>query len=67
MIPTSLPLNRMWKFARKARDYKRTYLDHKEGIALTTDVNYALLEKARATYKTHRNMAEIDREFIANA
>jgi hypothetical protein len=65
LIPTSLPLERMWKFARKARDYKRTYLDHKEGI-VDNEVNFYLLEKARATYKTHRNMDEIDRVFIAN-
>jgi len=49
----------------------RTYLEVNDRIVAGTlsqeDVNYNLLERMTKLQKTHRNIAELDREFIMNA
>jgi hypothetical protein len=70
LIPECLPIERVWKFERKARDYRRMYVKLAESIRLGTfskdDVNYASLERMRSKQKTHRNMIELDLDFIRN-
>jgi hypothetical protein len=63
-----LPIERIWRFERKSRDYRRLYL---KLHALTLDpsiekkeLNFEELEKMRTEFKTHRNIGEIDRLFI---
>ena len=54
-----LPLSRIWRFERRARSYMYMYLDN------TTCQNYEQIEQAVTKYKTHRNIEEIEREYLA--
>ena len=65
MDKTILPLSRVWKFARRARDYTRLYLAVGQRSGRTT-LTYAEIEKMRSLQKTHRNIMEIDRVFVQN-
>jgi hypothetical protein len=58
-----LPLERIWRYQRRARDYIRLYLDvgHREG---RTALTYKEIEKMRTMQKTHRNIMEVDRKFV---
>jgi hypothetical protein len=64
----TLTIQRVWKYARRTRDYCRIYYDLENFISQNTinrdDVTYNMLEKQRKVYKTHRNVGEIDRQFI---
>ncbi len=60
-----LPMERIWRYSRRTRDYMRAY----EIIAENPDISiedqsFRLIESVCKRYKTHRNMAEIDRDFI---
>ena len=65
MDKTILPLSRVWKFARRARDYTRLYLAVGQRSGRTT-LTYAEIEKMRSQQKTHRYIMEIDRVFVQN-
>ena len=54
-------LERSWKFERRTRDYRRSYL---EFAASGQDISHNGLENMRKSYSTHRNIAEIERKFI---
>jgi hypothetical protein len=58
-----LPLERIWRYQRRARDYIRLYLDvgHREG---RTALTYKEIETMRTMQKTHRNIMEVDRKFV---
>lgn len=58
-----LPLERVWRFQRRARDYIRLYLDVglREG---RTALTYKEIETMRKMQKTHRNIMEVDRKFV---
>ena len=58
-----LPLNRVWKYQRRARYYIRLYLDvgHRQG---KTALTYKEIEIMRTLQKTHRNIMEVDRKFV---
>ena len=55
-----LAMARIWKYQRRARDYHRLY------IALPGDTvtSHGMLENMRKTYKTHRNIGEIERAHL---
>ena len=50
-----LPLERMWRFARRSRDYIRLYLSVARRQGRTT-LTYDEIEKMRSKQKTHRNI-----------
>jgi hypothetical protein len=53
----SLPIERIWKYERKCRDYMRMYKDLAKNS--NSNLNYEDLEKLLKTYKTHRNISNI--------
>ena len=55
-----LPMGRIWKYQRRARDYHRLYMQL-PGDAATS---HTMLENMRKEYKTHRNIMEIEKAFI---
>jgi hypothetical protein len=57
-----LPLVRVWRYQRRARDYHRVYLDLHDKTT-----THSMLEDMRKTYSTHRNIGEIERAFIERA
>jgi hypothetical protein len=58
-----LPLDRVWKFERRARDYIRLYLEFGERQGKTA-LTYKEIETMRTIQKTHRNIMEVDRKFV---
>ena len=58
-----LPLIRVWKFQRRARDYTRLYLaiGQRQGKSAPSHLE---IEKMRQKQRTHRNIMEVDREFV---
>ena len=77
-----LTLDRVHKFARRSRDYKRIYediRDNKDGAFKTesssgrisregdSETGFKLYEKIKRKYREHRNMKNIDSSFINNA
>ena len=58
-----LPMTRIFKYQRRARDYIRMYLDlcEREGKSAPS---HSVLERMRRKSKTHRNIMEIDRDFV---
>lgn len=60
-----LPLERIWKFERRARDYIRLYLSAGQRDGRTT-LTHGEIERMRSKQKTHRNIMEMDREFVRN-
>ena len=58
-----MTLERSWKFERRTRDYRRSYL---EFTASGKDITHKGLEDMRKSYSTHRNIAEIERVFIGS-
>ena len=71
LSPEALPISLIWRFERRTRDYRRMYKDlqikMESGIVCADDVCYKFLETMRKTYKSHRNIEEIDRNFISAA
>jgi hypothetical protein len=59
-----LPMLRCWKFARRARDYIRMYLDMQGSSSQPT---YSELENMKKKMKTHRNIMEVDRVYVMSA
>ena len=62
-----LPIHRIWKFARRSRDYMRLYMNHHLNVATSSeskDLTHGVLERMKQEYKTHRNILEIERTFI---
>ncbi len=70
LMPTSLPIDRCWKFERKCRDYRRLYVNLEKIIKnnqLTREnVSYKYLEKMLRHQKSHRNIIELDKEYLDN-
>ena len=67
----TLCIERVWKFERKARTYRRMYLqlheDRGSGEDMKDIISYDALEHLVATCKrSHRCMEEMDRDFIQN-
>ena len=61
MASAVLTLDRVRKFARRARDYRRVY-GSGEAVASHIDV-----EKLRKKFKTHRSAIDFDTKFVASA
>jgi hypothetical protein len=61
-VHTIIPMSRVWKFQRRARDYIRLYISTstREG---ETALKYEEIVKMRKECKTHRNVMELDRVF----
>ena len=57
----SLPMERIWKFERRSRDYMRSY--HTIG---SNETSYADLENMRKKCKSHRNISEIEAKYLNN-
>jgi hypothetical protein len=57
----SLPMERIWKFERRSRDYMRNYrtIGHNE-------TSYVELENMRKICKSHRNISEIEAKYLNN-
>ena len=60
---TVLPLERVWKFQRRARDYIRLYLEVGQRVGRTA-LTFKEIETMRKMQKTHRNIMEVDRKFV---
>ena len=64
-----LPLSRCWKFARKSRDYCRCYerIFDESGLLdpKLIESSFKEIEKFQRQFKTHRNIADIERTFLA--
>ncbi|KAJ1405080.1 hypothetical protein B484DRAFT_404557 [Ochromonadaceae sp. CCMP2298] len=63
-IGSILPLERIWKFERRTRDYKNVYIKLGEGNIDADDVDHKFIEEMVKNHKTHRNIVEIDRAFL---
>lgn len=61
-------LERVWKYARRTRDYMRGYELLASGVTATAldQQTYELIEGVTKKQKTHRNMMEIDSKFVAD-
>ena len=63
-----LPIERIWKFERRSRDYRRMYRDVAkeiaEGIIHQKDISYEGLEKMQKKYKVHRDIGVIERHYL---
>ena len=60
-----LPSSRVWKYERRARDYIRLYLDVSDRRSQSS-LTHKGIEAMRTKQKTHRNIMEIEREFVRN-
>ena len=58
-----LPMDRVWKFQRRARDYIRLYLQVNQRQGRTA-LTFKEIETMRTIQKTHRNIMEIDRKYV---
>ena len=58
-----LPMSRVFKFQRRARDYIRLYIALGSRVG-TSAPSYQDLERMRTKQSTHRNIMEIDRSFV---
>lgn len=58
-----LPMSRVFKFERRARDYIRLYLSLKEREEKSAP-SYFDLERMKKKQSTHRNIMEVDRSFV---
>ncbi len=68
ITPDVLPLERVWRYSRRTRDYMRAYQLMAEHPDLSPeDQSFRLIEAVCKKYKTHRNMGEIARDFINEA
>ena len=63
-----LPIERIWKFERRSRDYCRMYKDVSkdiaDGIINQRDISYAGLELMQKVYKVHRDIGVIERLYL---
>jgi len=68
IIREHLPIERIWKYERRTRDYRRMYFRLAEftdsGRVKLEEVHYEFLEDMRKQQKVHRNIVELDRKFI---
>ena len=58
-----LPISRLFKFQRRARDYTRLYLSL-QSREDSTAPSYFDIERMRKKQSTHRNIMEVDRNFV---
>ena len=58
-----LPMSRVFKFQRRARDYTRLYLSLPSREDSTAP-SYFDIERMRKKQSTHRNIMEVDRNFV---
>jgi hypothetical protein len=60
-----LPMSRVWKFARRTRDYIRMYLAHGGTPALGDgELTYVDIERLRKKFTHHRCVEQFDRHFV---
>ena len=73
LIPKSLPLYRVLRFERKARFYRRMYVQLKaqhlsqlsrDSSIKQEELSYTELEKMMKLQRSHRNIVELDRKYI---
>ena len=58
-----LPIARVFRYQRRARDYIRLYMSEKLRTGKSAP-SYTAIERMRKKQKTHRNIMEIDRSFV---
>ena len=58
-----LPMSRVFMFQRRARDYTRLYLSL-QSREDSTAPSYFDIERMRKKQSTHRNIMEVDRNFV---
>lgn len=63
---TILPISRIFRFQRRARDYIRLYISPSLRNCATAP-SYADLERMRKKQATHRNIMEVDRCFVQSS
>jgi hypothetical protein len=67
----AITLDRVWRYERKTRDYRRMYADIAQQIENGTLkkelVSYTMLEKNVKKYKSHRSMLDIESKFIKSS
>ncbi len=61
-------MEKVWSYERRTRDYCRLYTFMDEQVEAKVikreDIDYSMLENNRKIYKSHRNIKEIEREFL---
>ena len=68
-IDRSMSLERVWKYDRKTRDYRRAYIERALQLQQSSGTeasSFEILEKMRKIYKTHRNIGEIEHRYISD-
>ena len=67
---TLLPMSRVWKYQRRARDYIRLYMSSPDltrvGEGESSSLTFLEIETMRKKAKTHRNIMVLERAFILN-
>ena len=68
MLLNILPIERIWNFERRSRDYRRVYRDVAkdiaDGIIRQNNISYERLKMLHNTYKTHRDIGVIERSYL---
>jgi hypothetical protein len=68
LIPEALPIQRVWKFECKARDYRRMYVDLQEKIANNTfdkeNITFASIQQMVKVMESHRNIVELCVDYL---
>ncbi len=60
-----ISVTQVHKFSRRTRDYRRIYQAMRDDTSYDFDsTSLAMIELMRKQYKTHRNIAEIESEYI---
>jgi hypothetical protein len=62
---TILPLARVYRFARRTRDYIRMYMELSVRVGATA-LTHAQQESMRGLQKTHRNIKDLDSKYLRN-
>ena len=76
--PNVLPITIIWRYARRTREYMRMYMSHylnssssnnsssNSTTSTNVDLTHKLLENMKKECKTHRNIMEIERDYLMN-
>jgi hypothetical protein len=59
-----LPMSRIWKYSRRARDYIRMYGQRGQRLVGADPLTHTEIERLRRRFTSHRCVAEFDRLFI---
>jgi hypothetical protein len=64
---TLLYIGWIWKFERRTRNYRSVNVQLSESTVGHNDITHHFIEKMVKQHKTHRNIVEIDREYLRDS